>query len=98
MLAAALEAPPVAADQPTGAHQPSDALAACPHPMVVAELGVDAWGAVGAAGVAVDPGDLLQELLIGLLAGGGATITPGAAGWRERRPRRGSFAATTAPS
>jgi hypothetical protein len=61
----------MAADQPVGAQQPGDPLAADLHAAGDLQLGMDPWGAVGATTVAVDATDLHQQPLIGALVGGG---------------------------
>jgi hypothetical protein len=53
------------ADQPGGAHQPSDPLAPHTDAMVQAELGVDAGSAVGGPAALVDLADLLEQDLVG---------------------------------
>src|SRR5919197_2705991 len=70
-------AAPVAADQPGRLYQPGDALAACPHPVVVAQLGVDARSTIGAARGPVELADLLQQLLVGPCPRGGTSLEPG---------------------
>ena len=55
-------AAPVAADQAVVAHRPGDPLAAAADAMVLAQLSMDSWGAIGSARVVVDPADALQQL------------------------------------
>ena len=60
----AVPAAPADAFDPGAAHQPSDPVAADPHP-AGAQLGMDPWPPVGAARGAVDLDDLVSELTIG---------------------------------
>src|SRR5690606_33039782 len=46
------------------AHQAGHTLAADPDAMIISQLGVDAWRAVGVARAAVDGGDLARQLQI----------------------------------
>jgi hypothetical protein len=55
----------VAALQPGGAHQPGDALAAHTDAVVQAQLGVDAWDAVGGPAALMDGPDLGGQGLVG---------------------------------
>jgi hypothetical protein len=56
---------PVDARDPDAAHQPGHPLSADPHVQDQAQLGVDAWGAVGAMAAGMDVADLLDECRIG---------------------------------
>jgi hypothetical protein len=72
-----------AADQAGGAHQPGHPRAAHLDAVVQPELGVDPWGAVGAAAVLADGPDLGGQGLVGHGAGRGRPALPG----RAPRPR-----------
>jgi len=54
----------VDADDTAGAHEPGDTLAGDPDVQPEAQLGVDAWGAVGATAAGVDLADLAYERLV----------------------------------
>ena len=61
----------VDADDSVGAHQPGDTLAGDPDVQPQAQLGVDAWGAVGATAAGVDLADLADERLVSQCLGDG---------------------------
>jgi hypothetical protein len=54
----------VDADDAAGTHEPGDTLAADADVQPEAQLGVDAWGAVGATAAEVDFADLTDERLV----------------------------------
>ena len=60
----------VDADDTAGTHEPSDTLAADSDVQPQAQLGVDAWGAVGATAAGVDLADLADERLVSQCPGG----------------------------
>jgi len=60
----------VDADDAAGPHESGDTLAADPDLQPQAQLGVDAWGAVGATAAGVDLADLADERLVSQCPGG----------------------------